>query len=383
MGGKYSLDIVSRFHFNGFKQFNLTMNREESGTSQAGLDDNQIKTLSVVYVSSLSLSLLGSLSVVVVSIVKRRYLNEQAWPLLQLALADFLASAVLLSTNAVNFVPDSSLPQRIGVCERGLPLAVAFYGISFLLVMIYACQSKRAVQRWRDRTEGRDGQSDGRRGEAFCSVYAVVWFAPITVYLLYVFTEDLMQASLQTSSNDSASDGETSEANAAFCTSCILLLHIRNDSCPHVDKAHDLFVRLFFFVSGLTVLICCTVMYCKVGSWYRRYKEQGLFPVEGDGFDRRHLRGLYSTARNMMLVVIFCWTPAFVLVSLSFIEGIPQEKLFPLYVIQALTVSLQGLLDSLVYGWLRRNFREAAMAERVPLLDGRHRAFYDESLPTR
>ena len=48
---------------------------------------------------------------------------------------------------------------------------------------------------------------------------------------------------------------------------------------------------------------------------------------------------------------------------------------------QALTVSLQGFLHSLVYGWLRQNFRQEAVGERPSL---RHRRglepFYDESL---
>ncbi|KAJ8381478.1 hypothetical protein SKAU_G00022560 [Synaphobranchus kaupii] len=359
------------------------MSLQESAAFQTGLNDEQIKKLSIVYVSSLSLSLLGSFSVVVVSIVKRRYLNEQAWPLLQLALADFLASAVLLCTNVINFVPYSHVPQRISICERALPLAVAFYGISFLLVMVYACKSKRAVQGWRERTEeGRDGQSEGRRSETLCSAYAAVWFVPIAVYFLYVLTEVLMEASLQTSTDDTVSIGARNNSHATFCTSCILLLHIRNDSCPHVDKGHDLFVKSFFFVSGLSVLICCTVMYCKIASWYRRYQEQGLFLVEGDGFYRRNLRGLYCTVLVMVLVVIICWTPALVLVSLSFSEGIPQGNLFPLYVIQALTVSSQGLLNSIVYGWLRRNFREAALGERMPLLGNLPKAFYEESLTT-
>ncbi|XP_061109172.1 transmembrane protein 116 [Conger conger] len=360
------------------------MSLEESAPFQTGLNGNQIKNLSIVYVSSLSLSLLGSFSVVVVSISKRRHLNEQAWPLLQLALADFLASAVLLGTNAINFVPYSRFTQRISFCQRGLPLAVAFYGISFLLVMVYACRSKRAIQGWRERTEGgRDGQSEGRRSQTLCVVYAVVWSAPIAVYILYVLTEGLMEARLLTHSDDTTTHLAMSNDSVVFCTSCILLLHIRNDSCPHVDKGHDLFVKSFFFVSGLSVLICCTVMYCKVGSWYRGYKERGMFLVEGDGFARRNLKGLYSTARNMVLVIFFCWAPAFVLVSLSFIDKIPEENLYPLYIIQALTLSLQGLLDSMVYGWLRRNFREAALGERMPLLASPSKAFYDESLTTR
>ncbi|MGH0127620.1 UNVERIFIED_CONTAM: hypothetical protein FKN15_035260 [Acipenser sinensis] len=50
---------------------------------------------------------------------------------------------------------------------------------------------------------------------------------------------------------------------------------------------------------------------------------------------------------------------------------------------QASTMPLQGFLDSIAYGWFRRNFREVALGERVALLAYVHsRAFYDESLTT-
>ncbi|KAI1888003.1 hypothetical protein AGOR_G00180570 [Albula goreensis] len=363
------------------------MNLWEIAPFHNSLNDNQIITLSIVYVSSLSLSLIGSFSVVVVSIIKRRHLNEQVRPLLHLSVADFLASAVLLCTSALNFVSPSTLLHSINICERCLPLALTFYCISFLLVIVYAYESKRAVQGWRERSEeGQDEQvehhsmsEDRERGWPL-RVYAMVWLGPIIMYFVYICTVSLMEGLIQRSPGDTGSNEAMSNDHRIFCTSCILLLHIGNDTCPHVDKSHDLFVKSFFFVCVTSVLICCSVLYCKVGSWYRRYQERGMFLVEGDGFGRRHLRGLYSTPHSMMLVIIICWTPAFILVSLSFTGWIHQEKLFPLYVIQALTVSLHGLLDSIVYGWLRRNFREAALGERMPLLATPPKAFYDESL---
>lgn len=48
---------------------------------------------------------------------------------------------------------------------------------------------------------------------------------------------------------------------------------------------------------------------------------------------------------------------------------------------QALTISLQGFLHSLVYGWLRQNFRQETMDKRASLLHHRGlKAFYDDSL---
>lgn len=51
------------------------------------------------------------------------------------------------------------------------------------------------------------------------------------------------------------------------------------------------------------------VIYYKVGKWYERHAHEGLFPVEGDGRSRRRFKRVFSTARNMVMVILFCWTP--------------------------------------------------------------------------
>lgn len=52
----------------------------------------------------------------------------------------------------------------------------------------------------------------------------------------------------------------------------------------------------------------------------------------------------------------------------------------PLAATQAMTVSLQGFLNSIVYAWRRRNFREAVLGERLPLLAYSNKAFFEQSL---
>ncbi|XP_036375533.1 uncharacterized protein si:dkey-30c15.2 [Megalops cyprinoides] len=257
------------------------MNLRDGAGNQSALTENQIKTLSIVYATTLSLSLVGSSSVVVVSIIKRRYLNEQAQLLFQLALADFLAAAVLLCVSAMSLAEPQQHPDRFKLCTYGLPLTLTFYCVSFVLVTVYAYRSKQAVEGWRE-------------------------------------------------SSDTADAGQ--------------------------------------------------VIYCQVGRWHREYTQRHQRMAEGGGAGRRRLWGLGSTPRSLVLVLIVCWTPACILVGLSCVGQISQDRLFFLYVIQALMVSLQGLLYSAVYGRLQRNFREAALRERLPLLAASPRPFYDESL---
>ncbi|KAG7454763.1 hypothetical protein MATL_G00263330 [Megalops atlanticus] len=324
-------------------------------------------------------SLVGSSSVVVVSIVKRRYLNEQAQLLFQLALADFLAAAVLLCVSAMNLTDPQQHTDRFKLCSYGLPLTLAFYCVSFLLVAVYAYRLKQAVAGWRESSDSADaGQRNSRNSRAFSWLCVSVWSLPIACYVCYV-------------SVSSSPANETMRVELYSRKGCgtDTQLQSRKLSSSTLDHRPSLTWEQNWFELELRFRMKLRpadtwpkqVIYCQVGRWHRKYAQRRLLLVEGDGFGRRRLRGLGSTPLSMVLVPIVCWTPACLLVGLSYVGQISQDRLFVLYVIQALMVSLQGLLHSAVYGWLRRNFREAALSERLPLLAESPRPFYDESLP--
>ncbi|XP_050991435.1 uncharacterized protein si:dkey-30c15.2 [Labeo rohita] len=339
-------------------------------------DDDMITDLSWIYVSTLSLSLIGSCSVVVVSIVKRRHLNEQAKPLLQLALADFLASLVLMITAIINLLNENWLFSE-RMCMRGLTLSLAFYCVSFLLVIIYACESAHAFQGWREKPvqeafETQLAQLSQRR-RRFCLTYVIAWLVPIIGYVIYICTVQYIEATLTPARKPTLAPLNKGPT-AKFCNSCILFVHLKNDSCITVDKAHANSIRIFPLTSVLMVIIVCTVVYWKLESSYRQYRNTSMITMT-----QRHSGGIWSSARYMILVIIFCWAPALVVICLSF-KSNTMSEIFPLHVIQALSVSLQGFLNSIVYAWRRRNFRDAVLGERLPLMAYSNRAFFDQSL---
>ncbi|XP_076157502.1 uncharacterized protein LOC143140463 [Alosa pseudoharengus] len=337
----------------------------------AGLQKWQIDTLSRLYLSTLSFSLLGSSSVVLLSIIKRRYLNEQVKPLVQLGLADFLASAILMGTNIINVLPLSAgVRSNVLLCELGLSLSLMFYCISFLMAILYACESTFATQGWRERPEQGDQHEIRRRRRRFGIFYASVWLVPMSAFVVYAVTMSTTMVEMVPASADSSLNRglPTSE----YCTSCLLFLHIGGDNCSDVDEGHDLFVRGFIFASLLSVLVICTVVYCKLHSWSRQYENQS------------EVKGALNSARYIIFNISICWSSAFLLLCLSFRKQIIQDQLFPLYVLQTLCVSLHGFLNSIVYAWRRPNFREAVLGERLPLLSSpsSSRAYFEESLPT-
>ncbi|TRY56915.1 hypothetical protein DNTS_017074 [Danionella cerebrum] len=340
-------------------------------------EDEQITILSWIYVSSLSLSLMGSSSVLVVSIVKRKHLNEQVKPLAQLALADFLASLVLMCTVVINFT-NNIWRYNPKLCNNGLPLSLAFYCISFLLIIIYAFESAHAFQGWRKHTEQEAYEQHlSRRRRRFCLIYITAWITPIIGYLIYVNTIKIKPATVSEgyekvdfSLLSSSNRGPT----ARFCESCILFLRHTNDSCTTVDLPHSEFIRGFTLCSVLIVIVSCSVVYCKLQSCYSYYENTRMFTIT-----QRHPSGIWSSARYMILVIFLCWTPALLLISFSFAQA-KIAHLFPLYIIQAISVSLQGFLNSIVYAWRRQNFRKAILGERLPLMAYSNKAFFEQSL---
>lgn len=341
------------------------------------LSGDQIDFLSTEYIVLLIPSVIGSFSVLAVSIWKWRHLHQQVHLLVQLALADLLAALILMSTSIMNKV---STENSMFVCQYLLPLSLTFYLISFLLVVLYAWKSKNAFQGWRARpTEDERGQSRSRRKIVTIPVYAFVWLIPMALYLAYVLTPFIKPTLLFPVTDRSL----ILPNNTKYCTSCILFLHIWRDSCSVTERLHDIFIIVFLILIVIPVMLSCAVIYYKVGKWYERHEQEGLFPVEGDGRSRRRFKRMISTARNMVMVILFCWTPALVLILLSTLmmwTTIEQRSLFGIFAIQAASVSLQGFLNSMVYAWRRPNFTEAVLGENTPLVAHDRLAFFEESL---
>ncbi|CAL8358222.1 unnamed protein product [Lota lota] len=332
----------------------------------------------------LTCSLIGSASVLLVSIVKWQRLQEQVsvLPLVQLALADFLASLILMFTSAMNLA--GYFKHSVSFCQRALPLSLTFYLISFLLVVVYSWKSKNLFRGWRVTQGHSEGQQNlCQRTTVALPLYIIVWFVPVAIYLLYVLATYLSTSTFSTDIHHVTHD--LIPADSTYCTSCILFLHVWGDPCSASEVLHNTFIKVLLFLAIIPALVSSSVMYYKVGYWYYNYVHQGLLPVEGDGHSRHRLRRMYSTARNMVLIILFCWTPALLLTIMSTLSPwtkVSQHSLFSLYIIQAVSMSLQGFLNSMVYAWRRPNFIDAVLGERTPLLLHERQAFFEDSLRT-
>lgn len=329
----------------------------ENSTLPRNLSEN-VEVISIVYIAFLTPSVAGSLSVLLVSLLRWKNLQEQRQLLVQLALADLFASTLLLLitvTNTTEYQPE--------LCRYGLPLALVFYVLSFSLVISYACESQNVLRGWRTRPANCDPQK-----HVNTLFFVMLWLLFGGIYLVFAWIITRY--------------GAPPTVKHQSCHWCLLFSRALSDGCssPVNSKILDFLYGVVFSVAA-GVILCCTVIYRRVSGWYQD-QVPGLFPVEGDGQSRRRFKHVRHTARKMVVVVIVCWTPALLLFVLSFFRTQLPFSLVPLYVVQAVSVSLQGLLNSLVYAWKRPNFTEAVLGERTPLMSYHQAAFFEESLKT-
>ncbi|KAJ7329408.1 hypothetical protein JRQ81_015582 [Phrynocephalus forsythii] len=343
----------------------------------------RVLALAGVHLAAFSLSLLGSGSILAAAILWRRCCCDQLRPLFLLSLSDLLAALALVSTAAAHFLPARLflLSARFW-CPPLLMLGMMFYAISFLMVVVYAYEVNRGIGGWRA-MEACSGSSLGTRRACQPKLpptlpYILAWALPLLVFLGLLVTRGVAPQEGASWSLDPLQPHNHSSASYRLCcSSCLMLIHHSPDICSKDRKDLGKEGKIFFLVFVASVVACCTVLYSRATVCCWKPRARPLPPWQTEGCARRsHATGYFQ------LVFVVCWMPAFLLAILSF-TGLPTAWLFPLYVAVALTVSLQGLLHSLVYGWLRQNFREEVTGEQLPLrcpLD--LKAFYDDSLAT-
>uniref|UniRef100_A0A8C6UQE8 Uncharacterized protein n=1 Tax=Neogobius melanostomus TaxID=47308 RepID=A0A8C6UQE8_9GOBI len=182
------------------------------------LQDDQIAVITKVYIAFLIPSVFGSFSVLLVSLLRWRNLQEQRQLLVQLALADLLASVLLLWVTTTNLNLTKVTEYNTKLCRYGLPLALVFYILSFALAISYAHKSRNVFRGWRSRpADCEDAQSEeaGEKG-----YYVLLWLVPGGMYVIYMLII----------TRYSVRDAVKQEADC--CRSCLLFSHVLKDGCP-------------------------------------------------------------------------------------------------------------------------------------------------------
>ncbi|XP_070803834.1 transmembrane protein 116-like [Pituophis catenifer annectens] len=336
----------------------------------------EILVLVCIYLVTLSLSLLGSGSILAMAVRRRQCCCDQLRPLVLLSLADFLGAAVLIPTMALHLLPTQHFGAAHGFCLYGRMFGMMFYAISLLMVLVYACEVNQAVRGWRVTQE--DSSYCPRFQLAL--PYTLAWLLPCLVVLALIVLSSRPLSSEAFLQPLPQAGTDSSGASNLSCSSCLILIHLSHNSCykaprqpsPPLASQHSRKDSSIFFLVFLALVVsACVVLYCRV----KRWQCQDRHGLRSEGFASRS-----HVTRSFQLVLVFCWMPACLLVVLSFTR-LQLSTLFPLLVATALTAPLQGFLHSLVYGWLRSSFRQEVAGERLPLYCSPDlKASFDDSL---
>ncbi|XP_074997366.1 uncharacterized protein LOC142078565 isoform X1 [Calonectris borealis] len=289
------------------------MAKEEEHPS--ALSDNQVFALTCIYLPASLLSLLGSGSVLAVTSRQRRCCHIQLRPLFLLALADFLAAAVLLSTATIQLLPAPLFIPAYAACPYGLMLATTFYSVSFLMVVVYAYEAYRTVHGWRARHVAALQERSGCLASAWQGLpYILAWLVPALTLLGRLMARGTSLTDIAPRPLEPVvpwKGNRSHETYSLYCSSCLLLIRRAQDICYAYVGRKDVGLegKIIFFLYLLLVLSCCTLLYRRVKLRCRRNAAAPLLTPEKDGFAGRSIRSVSKVSHYFQLVFLLCWAP--------------------------------------------------------------------------
>uniref|UniRef100_A0A8C4PX42 G-protein coupled receptors family 1 profile domain-containing protein n=1 Tax=Eptatretus burgeri TaxID=7764 RepID=A0A8C4PX42_EPTBU len=350
--------------------------------------DGKVFILAVTYVVGSSVSILGTLSIL---ICLCRHTSCKAPLLFQLCLADFIASVLLLYSSIMQLVGGSAFFHTYRSCQFTIYFVFCFYACTFCLTMIYSYEVYHRI------CSGRSGSTwdleSSRRH--LIILYILSWGVPISVYVGMLLGNLNQEYIIIPNDNDS-------------CTQCLPVVHQTSGFCfqTHHEKTFNRVTKAIFMMYFGCVTILCSVgllpvvlfiivkkchkrRFRIVGAWNTNVivgknecliiktarficfacvcaqyfycvvrRSYGAAPTQrtallGSSRERETTR----TTLYFQLYFLVCWSPVMLLCILSFVPQITDPAIFSLHLLQAITMPLQGAMISLVYGWSRRTFR--------------------------
>ncbi|XP_048582274.1 transmembrane protein 116 isoform X1 [Nematostella vectensis] len=313
-------------------------------------DYSKFKTVSIIYCVSSLLSMLGAGSVIAFSLSRRVVKSPEVRPLFHLALADFLLALTWLSGAAL-WLSSPDKEKIFRPCFLIDAISEIFHIATFLLTVNYALN---VFIRLKERTYGIQNlyfttvSTNSFYSWLFAILYAICWSIPVLLMVPLITKMHIM-----------------AHKNKVHCSRCLLLFDRPRASSFAGEKQLWQVYGSVMLASTLGIsILALLVMYFLAERLYRKavLRSGILTDRQRAGIDDMRQRiFLY------IMVFLVCWSPALIVAATDLDRDMKEDntnillrKYFPLFVIQGLTAPMQGFLNSIVYGWTRRSFREAA-----------------------
>lgn len=316
-----------------------------------------LEALAVIYMFSSLLSIMGSMSIIVYTFVKKVVCNPEVHPLFHLSLADFLLACGWFSTTTLWWVYRHEDAEDIKSCFYLEIATEVFHIVSFFLTVNYATQ---VYLRIKQRTRESTGQHASFYRKVFVGLYAASWILPVLLMLPMIIFY--------------------SQKDFLDCSKCLLLFdrpkaRIYNKQGVEITNQDSFGMRnygsiMLVLTLGMSIVILLVLYFVSVKEYTKFIKRSGLLSIQ-----QREL--IESNKRRVMLficVFFICWLPAFIV---AFVDLGTEDKdynfksMFFVFLIEGILTPMQGFFNSLVYGWTRKSFRSAGqngMSYRRPLL---------------
>ncbi|XP_022110074.1 transmembrane protein 116-like [Acanthaster planci] len=311
------------------------------------LNLTQQQDVRIAELTASSLSVLGSGSIIIAVILKRKVLNPEVYPLFHLSLADLLAS-IFVIVSLIIFGQSSEVIQPSAACAWTSSLAWGLYLTTFFLTLIYAFE---AYRRTIDQLAQLVSPYYSKEPTYSCTpwylpvAYTLAWIMPILSVGVYHATQQRETQVLNVCKN--------------YNYECLVIFHRKNDPC--LDRSDtgvggrlamkSSFIAVFFLCSiGITVFYYLThkaVTDSQHSSGVVSHKQY-------EAAKRIRNRGILYSA-----VFIICWLPASIVGIITYTEVAKTENLIVLFMMQGCIANLQGFLNCLIYGWIRGGFKSA------------------------
>uniref|UniRef100_UPI00358E567D transmembrane protein 116 isoform X3 n=1 Tax=Myxine glutinosa TaxID=7769 RepID=UPI00358E567D len=331
--------------------------RETRPSPTPGIDplDGKVTILAVTYAIGSSVSILGTLSIL---LYLCRHASCQAPLLFQLCLADFIASVLLLYSSIMQLVGGSTFYIVYSSCQYTIYFVFCFYACTFCLAMIYSYEV------YHRSCSGRSGSTWDRESSRrhLIILYVLSWGVPIGVYVGVLLHNLNHEYNIIPRATDS-------------CTQCLPIIQQTSGFCfkTHHEKTFNRVTKAIFMIYFVCVTILCSYFYSIVRRSYNAALTQRTVLLGSS----RERETTYTTL-YFQLYFLFCWSPVMLLCILSYVPQITNSSIFVLHLLQAITMPLQGAMISLVYGWFRRSFRH--LREMDVMFDSSHVEIYGSSL---
>uniref|UniRef100_A0A2C9LMR9 G-protein coupled receptors family 1 profile domain-containing protein n=1 Tax=Biomphalaria glabrata TaxID=6526 RepID=A0A2C9LMR9_BIOGL len=318
---------------------NSTQTTQSPGTHHHELlSENQMQTIAVLSLLTSGLSFIGSGSVFLCAVYLKRVCYPEVFPTFHLALADMLSSLFLIISSSIFLTSPvkstMNYPGTPGPCAYLMAIVTSAYTLAFFLTITYALE---AYFRFRKRlvdTMNMDLMT--------VQVVSNRW-----MYLVYIVAWKLEMTLLD--------------------DQCFPVFWFNEDHCwKQVDEGHlmHVIIRLIFLIPLLMVMVLNMILYVLVAKVFKQVAmRRGLLSYH----QRKEEQLLKKKAFLYQGVFYLCWLPSVILGIVSLFTSYSMAEFFWLLVIQAIFGPLQGILNSIVYGWKRDSFRRA-LNERTSLL---------------